>query len=1086
MSGRARSKVDMAIKMVGTRDVILRCMKKKFIAGIILVVGAMSFAQAPYSSLTGLVGCETGSFVEISTEAKERIDGLFVRRIESIRDTPNMTVPQEAPKRYLSYRGDDAADGLSPNTAWRTIERLNREKISAGMFVLFERGGLYRGSVKTCPGVTYTAYGKGPKPLITVSPMDGADPEKWEKTDAKDVWRCQIGTDDVGVIVFDGGVAHAIKIVPVYNADGTFAQQYSGKAFNAGYADLEGDLHFWHDYSAKTKFQPHAKGSGYVYLKSKKNPGLRFKSIEFGIKRYAFKVGRNDDVTVDNISVMYVGAHGVGANTMKNLKVANCTFAWIGGSIQAEDLFGRNAPVRYGNAVEIWGGFENFTVENCYVRDVYDAAVTHQFGLGSRKDDKPVYMKNVRYLRNVIERCNYSIEFFLSGIKDGATEPSRMENVVFERNLMRDAATGFCRQRPDAGEGAHIKSWRFTGGSDRNRASGFAVKNNVFYRSGDMLVEISSGLFNPDGTDSMPEMTGNVFIGEKRQRFGVLNQGKAVELKYDGRDLAKLGGRYSGNVFAFCGAERCTRTIAMEKGECWWGGANFFGTNMPFTAKTNLEIDLRKRNYSNQCASFMISNRGRVIWSEGQSHITVKSGIITMDADSPVAVETADEKTLSGAYRYAMRKYFAPTGKSPDALFFTAPQLNTWIELTYNQNQKDILAYAKSMLSHGVPPGVIMIDDTWQAGYGDWRFEPSRFPDPKAMIDELHAMGYKVMLWMCPYVGMDLPAFRRIAWGRNPDDVRGYPSKGGFLNEPSPDAPGEGEYEIIERPKACGWWNGYSAFLDFSHPNANAWMTETLDGLVRDFGVDGFKLDGADLGAYNLSDRKAHDPKATSGSLNNGYCAYALKYPFCEIRNTWRMQLAPVVVRLHDKMHEWSALDRIVADMIAAGLLGHPFICPDMVGGGDWIAFIPGSPFDPELFIRSAQIHALCPMMQISASPWRVLDAKHQAIFSDIVALRQKFAGKIAALAKKAGEDGEPILRSLEYNFPGQGYADVIDQFMMGEDLLIAPVMSKGALSRKVVLPPGRWLADDGRTFDGPATIAVRTPLSRLPHFVRR
>jgi alpha-glucosidase len=307
--------------------------------------------------------------------------------------------------------------------------------------------------------------------------------------------------------------------------------------------------------------------------------------------------------------------------------------------------------------------------------------------------------------------------------------------------------------------------------------------------------------------------------------------------------------------------------------------------------------------------------------------------------------------------------------------------------------------------------------------------------------------------------------------------------KGGFLNELSPRAPGEGEYEIKERPKACGWWNGYSAFLDFSHPNANAWFTETLDGLVRDFGVDGFKLDGADLGAYNLSDRSANDPKATSGSLNNGYCEYAVKYPFSEIRNTWRFQLKPVVVRLHDKMHEWPALDRIVADMIAAGLLGHPFICPDMVGGGDWIAFIPGSPFDPELFIRSAQVHALCPMMQISASPWRVLDAKHQAIFSDIVALRQKFAAKFAALAQKAGEDGEPILRSLEYNYPAQGYHAIIDQFMMGEDLLVAPVLKKGAASRKVVLPPGRWLGDDGRTFDGPASITVETPLQRLPHF---
>ena len=527
------------------------------------------------------------------------------------------------------------------------------------------------------------------------------------------------------------------------------------------------------------------------------------------------------------------------------------------------------------------------------------------------------------------------------------------------------------------------------------------------------------------------------------------------------------------------------RTVKIEEGERWWGAANFFGTNMPFTASTRLKIDLRRKNYSNQCASLLVSDKGRAIWSEAQSEIAFKDGVITMDADGAVCVEAATEPTLPGAYRYAMRKWFPPSGKTPDLLFFTAPQLNTWIELTYHQNQKDILAYARSMLDHGVPPGVLMIDDTWQAGYGDWRFEPSRFPNPKEMVDSLHAMGYKVMLWMCPYVGMDTLAFRRIAWGRNPDDVRGYPAKGGFLTEPTAAKPGEGEYNFKTKPKACGWWNGYSAFLDFSHPNANAWFTETLDGLVRDFGVDGFKFDGADLGAYNLSDRRALDPQATCGTLNNAYCAYALKYPFCEVRNTWRMQQLPVVVRLHDKMHEWTALNRIVADMIAAGLLGQPFICPDMVGGGDWIAFIPGSPFDPELFIRSAQIHALCPMMQISASPWRVLDAPHQEIFKKVLAIRQKFAPRIAALAKKTGETGEPILRNLEYNYPGKGYAHVIDEFMMGEDLLVAPVLKKGEASRAVVLPPGMWLADDGATFNGPCTIIVQTPLSRLPHFVR-
>ena len=523
-----------------------------------------------------------------------------------------------------------------------------------------------------------------------------------------------------------------------------------------------------------------------------------------------------------------------------------------------------------------------------------------------------------------------------------------------------------------------------------------------------------------------------------------------------------------------------TQTVKMTAGENWWGVANFFGTKMPFTEKTDLKIDLRKDNYHNQCASLLLSDRGRVIWADAQALFTLKNGEITVESDSEIVV-TKGGDSLPEAYRFAMRKWFPASGKMPDPLFFSAPQINTWIELTYHQNEKDILGYAKTMIDNGVPAGVLMIDDTWQAGYGDWRFEPTRFKDPKGMMDKLHAMGYKVMLWMCPYVGMDLPSFRRVAWGTNPDDVRGYPVKGGFLAEKGKRPVANGRVEA----KACRWWNGYSAFLDFSHPNANAWFTEVLDGLVRDFGVDGFKLDGADLTAYNLKTWEALDPKATNGSLNNGYAAYALKYPFCEIRNLWRLQQMPVVVRLHDKPHTWEALRRITADMIAAGVIGQPFICPDMVGGGEWTAFIPGSPFEPDLFVRSAQIHALCPMMQFSASPWRVLDAEKQQIVRDTVALRQKFAPMFVELAKKAATDGEPILRGLEYNYPNQGYASVIDEFMMGTDLLVAPQMEKDATTRDVVIPPGTWKADDGTTVVGPKTLTVKTPLARLPHFVR-
>ena len=523
-------------------------------------------------------------------------------------------------------------------------------------------------------------------------------------------------------------------------------------------------------------------------------------------------------------------------------------------------------------------------------------------------------------------------------------------------------------------------------------------------------------------------------------------------------------------VLMMLGTSAETLSVKMLEGENWWGAANYFGSKMPFTEKSTLNVDLRKRGFANQFASMLISDKGRVVWCEDQTAITITNGTIKMvcGTTAPVLLEKGGNN-LKDAFLHAANKWFPSTGRTPDLLFFSAPQYNTWIELTYNQNEKDILAYAQSMLDNGLPPGVLMIDDTWQAGYGDWRFEPTRFKDPKGMMDKLHAQGFKVILWMCPWVSMDIPAFRRIAWGTNPNDVKGYPTKGGFLMDGT-------------KPAATRWWNGYSALLDLTHPNAQAWFKELLDGLVRDFGADGFKFDGGAVDNY-AQGFGTYDKTASSGDQVLAYAKYCLEYPVCEYRNAWRFQGQPVVERLHDKGHEWSELQKLVPDMIGGGLLGHPFMCPDMIGGGSWTAFLPGAPFDAELFVRSAQVHALCPMMQFSASPWRVLNKEHQQIIRDIVAIRQKFAARFVDLARASGHTGEPMLRNLEYNYPGMGYAAVRDQFMMGTDLLVAPVVEKGQTERKVVIPPGTWIADDGETVVGPKTVTVKAPLSRLPYF---
>ena len=533
---------------------------------------------------------------------------------------------------------------------------------------------------------------------------------------------------------------------------------------------------------------------------------------------------------------------------------------------------------------------------------------------------------------------------------------------------------------------------------------------------------------------------------------------------------------------ASCGAE--SLAVKMLPGEKWWGLCSDFGREMPFSEKTEFKCDLRKDNYGHQSLSFLCSDRGRAVWCPEPVGMEIVRGEIALESDRGGIVLKEDAgRSLAEAFRYASATWFPPTGEEPELLYFSAPQYNTWIELTYHQNEKDILAYAKSMLDHGLPPGIFMIDDTWQHGYGEWEFDARRFHDPKGMMDSLHAMGFKVLLWMCPFVSMDTPAYRRIAWGRNPDDVRGYPTKGGFLTE----SRGGRNGAVIN------WWNGRSALLDFTHPNAVAWFTEQLDRLVRDYGADGFKFDGGGVHFYSgcvgmegaSPKTYAHDPSASPAAQSALYGQFALKYRGSEYRNVFGFAGKPVIMRLHDKRHTWDALRRLVPDMLAAGMVGCPFICPDMIGGGEWTAFLPGAPFDPDLFIRSAQVHALCPMMQISASPWRVLPPGHQKTFLRVAELRQRFAPRFVALAKESAKTGEPIMRSMEYCFPGLGYADVKDQFMMGDWLLVAPVMEKGANSRRVVVPPGRWRADDGTVVAGPCETDVSAPLERLPWFER-
>ena len=505
-------------------------------------------------------------------------------------------------------------------------------------------------------------------------------------------------------------------------------------------------------------------------------------------------------------------------------------------------------------------------------------------------------------------------------------------------------------------------------------------------------------------------------------------------------------------------------TIPLQPGEKIWSGVIKDGERLPYAPGSH--FDYYANNRDNQIQPLLLGSHGLWVWSEDPFAFQVQTNqIIITNARGEVKTGRVGE-SLAEARRFAADKFFPPSGKTPDELLLAKPQYNTWIELNYNQNQEDVLKYARAIIANGFSPGVLMIDDTWQEDYGLWNFHPGRFPNPKQMMEELHRMGFKVMLWVCPFVSADQAQL-----------VRPLLKDKCFLMQKTET---ETTWEAATDPAIIHWWNGYSALLDFSNPSAVNWFNAQLDRLVNDYGVDGFKLDAGDLHFYP-ADALSRQP-ISPNRQSELYAQFGLRFPLNEYRACWKMGGQPLAQRLHDKNHDWDDVQKLIPQMLTEGLVGYTFCCPDMIGGGMLGSFQDLKAVDQDLVVRSAQIHALMPMMQFSVAPWRILDAEHLQAVKQAVKVRQQFTPAILHLARQAAKNGAPIVRPLEYAFPHQGLEEIKDEFMLGDDLLVAPLDRKGS-TRKVVLPQGQWIADDGKTFEGGASYDLNVPLDRIPYF---
>ena len=451
------------------------------------------------------------------------IDELEKQRIAEIRSTPSMDLQGVKGKKiYVSAKGNDANTGLSEAAAVKTIARANKLAI-AGDAILLERGGVWRERFIALSGVTYSAYGNGDKPKIFGSPKNAADPSLWtliyeDAESGKLIWRYNEWETlpDVGALVFNDGEGFARKEL-AHSVGGKFT--YSDRVTEFDHIkELDNNYEFFHAANSMVNGAVINAGPsrGELYFRCDDgNPGKVFRTIEMNTRGHIIEID-GDNVTIDNLCLMYGGSHGIGSGTVKNLIVTNCEIGWIGGSIQSYNANGSTggAATRYGNGVEVYGGVDNYKVDNCYIYQCYDAGVTHQISQLTPGDFR---MDNITYSNNVITECVYSIEYFLSSCASDPGAVRQGNNVLYDRNILRRAGFGFGSTRPDKEVERHIRC------GAREEFTNYRITNNIFDRSTHELVQTTTAF-----RSTYAHYEGNTYIqgvGNRFYQHGIGNSG---------------------------------------------------------------------------------------------------------------------------------------------------------------------------------------------------------------------------------------------------------------------------------------------------------------------------------------------------------------------------------------------------------------------------------------------------------------------------------------------------------------------------------------------------------------------------------
>ncbi|MCR4758284.1 MAG: family 31 glucosidase [Butyrivibrio sp.] len=523
-------------------------------------------------------------------------------------------------------------------------------------------------------------------------------------------------------------------------------------------------------------------------------------------------------------------------------------------------------------------------------------------------------------------------------------------------------------------------------------------------------------------------------------------------------------------------------------------GEKLFGMGQYQQQNMNLKgctLELAQRN-SQISVPFAVSSLGYgMLWNNpGVGQVTFGNNMTLWDMHSTKELDYYI--TVADTPKEIVANYASATGYAGE---FPEELMGLWqCKLRY-RTQDEVLSIARKYKELGIHIDQIVIDFFHWTYQGDWKFDKKYWPDPKAMVDELHSMGIKVIVSVWPSVDRKSENFYTML------------EKGLLIKTE------RGALQTYD-------YQGDCVEIDVFNPETSKYVWEVCKKNYYDFGIDGFWLDNSepDYGVYDFENFRYIDgsalevsnlyPQKYSRVFYDNMVKEGQKNPVNLLRCAWAgSQKYGNVVWSGDVPSTFEALQDQLQCGLNMGLAGIPWWTTD-IGG-----FMTDDVNDPDfrqLLIRWYQFAVYTAVFRLHGDrgPYNIpaLDDRDWGggylhtgqdnemwsygddnfeIMKKYYDIRKELKPYIKALYNEASTNGSPLIRTMFYEFPEDEKCwDIQDQYMFGEKYLVAPILHLNEFEREVYLPKGNWkLTSTGEEFAGERTVKVSAPIEYMPVF---